>query len=287
VREPGAGGGWGRVLGPSAGGGCGRWLGANLGGMTRVIAGAAGGRRLSVPGGRDTRPTSDRAREGLFATVRALAGPLAGASVLDLYAGSGALGLEALSRGAARVCLVEADPRAVRVIRANVAALGLPGAEVVAGRVEAVLARGPASLPGPADTAKPQDHAGPGSPQDQAGPGSPRGHAGPRGLRFDVVVADPPYATPGEEVTAVLAALADRGWLTRGALLAVERSTRSGPVDWPAGYTADRSRRYGEATFWYGLATSALPAATAPRERRPELTRSPGQEHRPGADREN
>jgi 16S rRNA (guanine966-N2)-methyltransferase len=192
--------------------------------MTRVIAGTAGGRRLSVPTGRDTRPTSDRAREGLFATVRAVHGPLTGASVLDLYAGSGALGLEALSRGAARVRLVEADPRAVRVIRANVAALGLDGAEVVAGRVEAVLARGPGGPP------------------------------------FDVAVADPPYAMPGEAVTAVLATLARAGWLVPGALLAVERSTRSGPVQWPDGYVADRSRRYGEATFWYGLATGAVQA---------------------------
>ncbi|HEX4062268.1 MAG TPA: 16S rRNA (guanine(966)-N(2))-methyltransferase RsmD [Streptosporangiaceae bacterium] len=192
--------------------------------MTRVIAGTAGGRRLSVPTGRDTRPTSDRAREGLFATVLALHGPLDGASVLDLYAGSGALGLEALSRGAARARLVEADPRAVRVIRANVAALGLPGAEVLAGRVEAVLAGGPDGPP------------------------------------FGVVLADPPYAQAGEAVTATLTTLATGGWLVPGALLAIERSTRSGPVQWPEGYTADRSRRYGEATFWYGLATGALQA---------------------------
>src|SRR5579864_3805417 len=101
--------------------------------MTRVIAGTAGGRRLSVPAGRDTRPTSDRAREGLFATVQAIYGSLAGASVLDLYAGSGAVGLEALSRGAARAVMIEADPRAVRVIRANIAALDLPEAHVIAG----------------------------------------------------------------------------------------------------------------------------------------------------------
>jgi 16S rRNA (guanine966-N2)-methyltransferase len=191
--------------------------------MTRVIAGTAGGRRLAVPAGRDTRPTSDRAREGLFATLLAIRGQLDGLSVLDLYAGSGALGLEALSRGAGRVCLVEADPRAVRVIRANVAALGLDGAQVRPGRVEAVLAKGPDGPP------------------------------------FDVVVADPPYAMPGEAVTAMLSALTQRGWLAGGALLAVERSTRSGPVVWPEGYAGDRSRRYGEATFWYGLATSALP----------------------------
>src|SRR5690348_10178173 len=198
--------------------------------MTRVIAGIAGSRRLSVPAGRDTRPTSDRAREGLFATVQAIRGPLTGASVLDLYAGSGAVGLEALSRGADRALLAEADPRAVRVIRANIAALGLAGACVVADRVERVLARGPAG--------------------EQA--------AGAAGGRFDLAFADPPYAMPGEALSAVLTALITAGWLAPGALVVVERSTRSGPVHWPEGYAEDRSRRYGEATLWYGLATGAL-----------------------------
>jgi 16S rRNA (guanine966-N2)-methyltransferase len=197
--------------------------------MTRVIAGNAGGRRLSVPAGRDTRPTSDRAREGLFSTVYAIRGPLTGANVLDLYAGSGAVGLEALSRGAARALLAEADPRALRVIRANIDALGLAGAQVAPGRVEQMLARGPAGQPS-------------------------GGAAGP----FDVVFADPPYAVPGEAVSAVLTALIDYCWLVPGALVAVERSTRSGPLHWPEGYNGDRSRRYGEATLWYGLATGSL-----------------------------
>src|SRR5215471_6744632 len=101
--------------------------------MTRIIAGVARGRRLSVPPGTGTRPTSDRAREGLFATITALHGPLTQASVLDLYAGSGAVGLEALSRGAGRALFVESDPAAVRVIRANMTAVGLPGGRRAAG----------------------------------------------------------------------------------------------------------------------------------------------------------
>jgi 16S rRNA (guanine966-N2)-methyltransferase len=189
-------------------------------GVARVIAGEAGGRRLAVPGGRDTRPTSDRAREGLFATISSIVGPLAGARVLDLYAGSGAVGLEALSRGAGHVLLVESGARAGRVIKENVASLGLPGAQVVLDRTERVLARGP---------------------EDSGG-------------GYDVVFADPPYALSGEEVSAMLTALADRAWLAPGALVIVERATRSGPLSWPAGYVADRARRYGEATFWYGLA---------------------------------
>jgi 16S rRNA (guanine966-N2)-methyltransferase len=193
--------------------------------VARVIAGEAGGRRLSVPGGRETRPTSDRAREGLFATISSIVGSLAGARVLDLYAGSGAVGLEALSRGAAHVLLVEVATRAGRVIRENIESLALPGAEVIVDRVERVLTRGPSAPDGPGVDA-----------------------------RYDVVFADPPYALDGEEVSAMLTALADRAWLAPGALVIVERATRSGPVRWPAGYVQDRARRYGEATFWYGLA---------------------------------
>jgi 16S rRNA (guanine966-N2)-methyltransferase len=185
--------------------------------VARVIAGEAGGRRLAVPDGRHTRPTSDRAREGLFATISSIVGPLAGARVLDLYAGSGAVGLEALSRGAGHVLLVEHGARAARVIRQNIEAIGLPGAAVIADRVERVLARGPA----------------------EGG--------------YDVVFADPPYALADAGVTRVLALLAEQGWLAPGALVVVERATRSGPVSWPDGFVLDRARRYGEATFWYGL----------------------------------
>jgi 16S rRNA (guanine966-N2)-methyltransferase len=187
--------------------------------VARVIAGEAGGRRLAVPAGRDTRPTSDRAREGLFATIVSMVGSLTGARVLDLYAGSGAVGLEALSRGAEHVLLVESGARAGRVIRENIEAIGLAGAEVVSDRVERVLARGP----------------------DLSASRGP----------YDIVFADPPYALPGEAVSGILSALADRGWLAPGALVIVERATRSGPVSWPAGFAPDRTRRYGEATFWY------------------------------------
>jgi 16S rRNA (guanine966-N2)-methyltransferase len=221
--------------------------------MTRVIAGTAGGRQLAVPAGRDTRPTSDRAREGLFATVQALHGPLDGASVLDLYAGSGAVGLEALSRGAERAVLVEADARAVRVIRANVDALGLPGAHVVAGRVEQVLARGPAAVVSQGSGVGQREVAETGDPAEAGD--SPGGAAAGGG--FDVVFADPPYAVRGDVVGAVLKLLVEESWVAAGALVVVERSTRSGEVCWPEGYVWDRSRKYGEATLWYGHATGA------------------------------
>jgi 16S rRNA (guanine966-N2)-methyltransferase len=201
--------------------------------VARVIAGEAGGRRLAVPGGRDTRPTSDRAREGLFATIASMLGSLDGARVLDLYAGSGAVGLEALSRGAEHVLLVEHGTRAARVIRENIEAIGLPGAVLAADRVERVLARGPA-------------------------PDAPAGGQDDieRG-RYDVVFADPPYALADAAVSQVLSLLAGQGWLAPGALVIVERATRSGPVSWPDGFVPDRARRYGEATFWYGLASAS------------------------------
>jgi len=184
--------------------------------VTRVIAGSAGGRRLAVPPGSGTRPTSDRAREGLFSSVMSEFGDLRGIRVMDLYAGSGALGLEALSRGAASVLLVESDARAAAVIKANAATVGLPGASVAIDRVERLLSRLPDAESG-----------------------------------YDLVFADPPYAVTGEAVAKVLAQLGS-GWLAAGALVAVERATRSGPLDWPPGYGAGKSRRYGEATFWYG-----------------------------------
>jgi 16S rRNA (guanine966-N2)-methyltransferase len=198
--------------------------------VARVIAGEAGGRRLAVPAGRDTRPTSDRAREGLFGTVVSIMGSLAGTRVLDLYAGSGAVGLEALSRGAASVLLVESDARAAAVIRANIEAVALPGAALAADRVERLLGRPP------------------------------------EGKGYDLVFADPPYAVTGEAVARVLTLLGS-GWLADGALVVVERATRSGALDWPPGFAAGKSRRYGEATFWYGWYDSGAQAGQAEKPR--------------------
>lgn len=188
--------------------------------MTRVIAGSAGGRRLAVPPGNGTRPTSDRAREGLFSTWEALLGTLDGVRIADLYAGSGAVGLEALSRGAALALLVEADPKAVRTVRENVRAVGLPGAEVRTGKAEQTVA-GPA----PADP-------------------------------YDVVFLDPPYVVTDDDLREILLTLGSRGWLAEGALVTVERATRGGEFGWPEGFEPLRSRRYGEATLWYGRAAS-------------------------------
>lgn len=185
--------------------------------MTRVVAGAARGRRLVVPSGGGTRPTADRAREGLFSTVDTLLGSFAGHRVADLYAGSGAVGLEALSRGASHCLLVESDPKALRALRANVEAVGLPGAHVVASRVERVVA---------------------------AEGGAP----------YDVVFLDPPYDLGPDHLRGVVGDLQRHGWLAPDAVVVVERATRDGQWDWPGGVTPLRERRYGEATLWYGRA---------------------------------
>lgn len=193
--------------------------------MIRIVAGQAGGRRLVVPAGRGTRPTSDRAREALFSVLESMRGPLTGARVLDLYAGSGAVGLEALSRGAAAALLVESDRRALTALRANVATLGPAGAEVAGAPVTAVLGRG---APAP----------------------------------FDVVFADPPYALGAAGLAAVLAAAVTGGWLGDGAVVAVERATRAPAFTWPPPLVADRDRRYGEATLWFARYDPAARAAT-------------------------
>ncbi len=187
--------------------------------MSRIVAGEARGRRLSVPDGKDTRPTSDRVRESLFASLSSELGSLEGLRFLDLYAGSGAVGIEALSRGASGVVLVEVARRAVGVIRNNLRTVGLPGGSLLAGRVERVVG-------GP--------------------PPEPDG--------FDVVYVDPPYSLPDASVTAVLRDLVGNGWLAPEAVVVVERSARSAAFAWPPGLVADRMRKYGDTALWYGHA---------------------------------
>ncbi|WP_420879683.1 16S rRNA (guanine(966)-N(2))-methyltransferase RsmD [Rhodococcus sp. (in: high G+C Gram-positive bacteria)] len=175
--------------------------------MTRIVAGRAGGRRLKVPAS-GTRPTSERVREALFSSLDSRI-DLEGAAVLDLYAGSGALGLEALSRGAAHVLLVESDTKAAAVVKQNVAAVGLPGAVVRTASVAAVV-----------------------------------GGAAER--EFDIVLADPPYAVTEEAVTAALTDLVAHGWVGEGSVVVVERSSRSPETTWPDGMRPERVKRYGE-----------------------------------------
>jgi len=184
--------------------------------VTRIVAGDLGGRRLETPRGDGTRPTSDRVREGLFSRVEALLGGLEGAAVLDLYAGSGAVGLEALSRGAVRAVLVEADRRCAAVARRNAAALGLADrTEVLTGRAETVVAGGSRVV-------------------------------------ADVLFADPPYALAAADLHDVLAAALGGSWCAADALLVVERASRAGVWHFPDGVEDVGERRYGQTTLWYG-----------------------------------
>jgi 16S rRNA (guanine966-N2)-methyltransferase len=183
--------------------------------MVRIVAGVAGGRRLAVPP-HGTRPTSDRVREAMFSAVQARR-DLDGARVLDLYAGSGALGLEALSRGAAHVRFVESDRHAAAVLHRNIEELGLPGAQVSTADVLAVLRGDP-------------------------------------GRSYDLVLADPPYALGDAALQGVLDHLLSGGWLAPEALMVVERSARAGPPAWPEGVFALTKRRYGDTAVYYGCA---------------------------------
>lgn len=175
--------------------------------MTRIIAGAARGRRLIVPP-RGTRPTTDRVRESLF-NILTTRVDLRGMAVLDLYAGSGALGFEALSRGAASALFVESDQRVAAVLTRNIATVGLPGATLCRGAVAAVLS---------------------------AGTDSPA----------DLVLADPPYDLAGADVEAVLAALSVHGWAGPGTVVAVERRRASALLNWPADWSPWKPRVYGD-----------------------------------------
>ena len=188
--------------------------------MTRIIGGTAGGRRLETPRGQTTRPTSDRVREALFSAIEARTGSLDGLRFLDLYAGSGAVGLEAWSRGAGVVTMVEQDRRTASLITRNAVTLGFSRARVVAAAVSSVLASPPAAP-------------------------------------YDLVFSDPPYPVPDADVAADLSALVVHGWLVPGALVIVERAAKRSHVAWPDGIEEDRTKRYGETALWYGHATPA------------------------------
>ena len=199
--------------------------------MTRIIAGSAGGRRLATPPGEATRPTSDRVREAVFSTLESTFGSLAGLRFLDLFAGSGAVGLEAVSRGAAHATLVEQHRRAAGIARGNARTLGLGHVDVVAMRAETFVRRSPQQS---------ADEQG----QVPAGDGC-----------YDVAFLDPPYTMPSEAVTALLADLVEHRRLCRHAVVVVERSSRGPELRWPHGLRPDRTRRYGETAVWYGRAS--------------------------------
>jgi 16S rRNA (guanine966-N2)-methyltransferase len=195
--------------------------------VTRIVAGTAGGRTIAVPA-KGTRPTSDRVREAIFSRLEHL-GALDGARVLDLYAGSGALGLEAASRGAVSVTLVDSARPAADVARRNVAGLGMTGVRVVTETAE----RFAASLTGSRATAP-----------------------------LDLVFLDPPYDLDEESLATVLTHLAAPGVLADDAVVVVERSIRTPEPAWPDGLAPFARKDYGETAVYY--AEPSDPVASDP-----------------------
>ncbi|HSJ45086.1 MAG TPA: 16S rRNA (guanine(966)-N(2))-methyltransferase RsmD [Euzebyales bacterium] len=183
--------------------------------MTRVVAGTLGGRRLDVPKGRAVRPTSDRVREALFST---LGDRVVGAKVLDLFAGTGALGIEALSRGAAHATFVERDPAVARVLRANLEALGL-----IADVRVVTAARYVDEVATDADAPV-----------------------------FDVVLCDPPYHGSATDVVVLLDSLVRGGHVAPDALMAIERSRHGDAFVLPNDILAVTDvRTYGDTVLYY------------------------------------
>lgn len=181
-------------------------------GVTRIVAGSVGGRRIEVPA-HGTRPTSEKVREALFSSLEAT-GELPGARVLELYGGSGALGLEALSRGAGSALFIESDRRAAQVLRRNATSLGFRAVRIEQATAEAVLA----------------------SAADEP---------------YDVILADPPYALDSADLNRILESLVVHGWTVPGTLVVLERAVRSGEPAWPEPWEALRSKRYGDtAVHW-------------------------------------
>ncbi|MCG2622348.1 16S rRNA (guanine(966)-N(2))-methyltransferase RsmD [Arthrobacter sp. I2-34] len=192
--------------------------------MSRIIAGVAGGAGLANVPGDKTRPTTDRVKEALFSRLDSY-GVLAGARVLDLFAGSGALGVESASRGAAEVDLVEQSDKAAGVCRKN--------AELVNKALRRTVVRVHRSGVQPfLDRLHPHD-------------------------RWDLVLMDPPYPLPEAELAQVLDTLAPR--LAEGAVVVIERSSRSPEPRWPAGLERFAEKKYGETMLWY--AEPAPPAS--------------------------
>ncbi|MBO4848779.1 MAG: 16S rRNA (guanine(966)-N(2))-methyltransferase RsmD [Clostridia bacterium] len=177
----------------------------------RVIAGSAKGREILAPKGLNTRPTLAKVKEAMFGMLQF---DLEGANVLDLFAGSGGLGIEAISRGAAHVTFCDADRHAVSVVKANLKKLAFEDrASVVMGDAISLL-----------------------------------GALAERGERFDIVLLDPPYETDLQR--RAISILAEKGLLNDGAILVCEHSNSNPPV-FPAGFDARKAKKYGDSYLTY------------------------------------
>ena len=182
--------------------------------MTRIIGGDFRGRSIKVPDA-ETRPTSSRVREAIFSSVEHAVSGLDDLRVLDLFSGSGAFGIESISRGATEAVLIEKDLRAADTLHSNVANFGIKNARVVIADAFTEVSQ-------------------------RSGRGS-----------FDVIFIDPPYSFEDEQVNALIRQLAENDWLNEYALIVVERGSRS-QVVWPESVEELRKKVYGDTTIWYG-----------------------------------
>lgn len=217
--------------------------------MSRIISGAAGGVRLASVPGDNTRPTTDRVKESLFSKLESY-DIICGARVLDAFGGSGALGCEALSRGAASVTLLDTYPKAVAVIRKNVAAV-----EKAMGRT------GTGSSSAAGSVARVQQSQALTYVKSASGP-------------WDLVFVDPPYAMPNEQVSELLEALTPK--LAEGAVVVVERSSRDPEPVWGEGLYCFSTRQHGETVLYY----------VEPDEAEEQAGDEPGANLEPGEDAE-
>lgn len=183
--------------------------------MTRIIAGTAKGRRLSVPRV-GVRPTSSRVREAMFNSIGGLVGHWADERVLDVFAGSGALGLESLSRGAKELLFIENDRRIAAVLRDNVASVGLGGEILVADALRLAPDR--------------------------------------RGYKASLVLADPPYDVNPHQLREAIRSWISGGWIAPHAIVVLEGPAKWSEWVWPGEIDEIQSRRYGDTRIWYGSA---------------------------------
>lgn len=183
--------------------------------MTRIIAGVAKGRRLAVPKA-GVRPSSSRVREAMFNSLTGLIEDWADERVLDLFAGSGALGLEALSRGAQESVFIENDRRTVTSLRSNVASVGLGGEILIADALNLPPSRAESDA--------------------------------------SLVLADPPYDLNPQHLRKALVGWLSGGWIAPRAIIVLEGPAKWTGWEWPAGIEEIQSRRYGDSRIWYGSA---------------------------------
>ncbi len=181
--------------------------------MTRIVAGEWGGRRVRVPA-RGVRPTSERVRESVCNRIEHLTGGLADLTALDIYAGSGAVGLELLSRGLSRAVFVEQNRAVLSVLRDNIAYLRAETAEVLPLSAERVGERL----------------------ED----------------RFDIVFMDPPYELPPAQILSAVRGLVLGNCISKDGLVVIELARRSGQLEWPEEIRPLDHRDYGDTRVWYG-----------------------------------